>query len=265
MHVQNRAAIFQTPFVRGREHFHDAHFAHRIVRRVWTELASRLHSPVHGRIAGEYRARLDQLPFDFRPRGDIIARHRSRRGVWLRPQRHETVDFGGHFTSVPSSRSDFFGELRRANDCSRRGRGGGEHVLSLCDVRRYPKLEAEKERYVERDIFRERTRERERERNREHFNSDAGEDNDVLIRIQARCLQILITRDVVVVTRETLLLPFLRVPAFLRRRFHLGSVFRHPLFLEPIHGYFPSVVVGVYGFVVQVSFRVGDVEVTVDE
>lgn len=99
--------------------------------------------------------------------------------------------------------------------------------------------------------------ERERERNREHFNSDAGEDNAVLIRIQARCLQILITRDVVVVTRETLLLPFLR--------FHLGSVFRHPLFLEPIHGYFPSVVVGVYGFVVQVSFRVGDVEVTVDE
>jgi hypothetical protein len=53
--------------------------------------------------------------------------------------------------------------LRRANDCSRRGRGGGEHVLSPCDVRRYPKLEAEKERYVERDIFRERTRERERE------------------------------------------------------------------------------------------------------
>lgn len=162
VHVQNRAAIFQTPFVRGREHFHDAHFAHRIVRRVWTELSSRLHSPVHGRIAGEYRARLDQLPFDFRPRRDIITRNRSRRGVWLRPQRHETVDFGGHFTSVPSSRSYFFGELRRANDCSRRGRGGGEHVLSLCDVRRYPKLEAEKERYVERDIFRERTREREK-------------------------------------------------------------------------------------------------------
>jgi hypothetical protein len=57
--------------------------------------------------------------------------------------------------------------LRRANDCSRRGRGGGEHVLSLCDVRRYPKLEAEKERCVERDIFRERARERERERERE--------------------------------------------------------------------------------------------------
>lgn len=263
MHVQNRAAIFQTPFVRGREHFHDAHFAHRIVRRVWTELASRLHSPVHGRIAGEYRARLDQLPFDFRPRRDIITRNRSRRGVWLRPQRHETVDFGGHFTSVPSSRSDFFGELRRANDCSRRGRGGGEHVLSLCDVRRYPKLEAEKERYRkydERDIFREK--ERERERNRKHF-SDAGGDYVFLIRIRAR-LQILITRDVVVVTRAPLL-PFLRVPTFLRRHFHLGSVFRHPLFLEPIHGYFPSVVVGVYGFVVQVSFRVGDVEVTVDE
>ena len=40
------------------------------------------------------------------------------------------------------------------------------------------------------EIFFASARERERERNREHFNSDAGEDYDVLIRIQARCLQI---------------------------------------------------------------------------